>query len=104
MLAAQSMLLDEYLAHFASLFGDKRSRATFEASVSGVLAAGSLICARIAAQAPLLSSVRYGAQRVLRFATGKSTQRSEASASRLVEALAERGVSLLDDTPEGTQV
>lgn len=95
--AAQSVLLDEYVAHFSTLFGDKRSRATFAAIISGVLAAGSLVCSRIAAVAPLLSVVRDGAQRVLRFASGESTQRSSvtgiSTAARLVEKLAERGVA-----------
>ncbi len=106
--AAQSVLLDEYVAHFSTLFGDKRSRATFAAIVSGVLAAGSLVCSRIAAVAPLLSGVRDGAQRVLRFASGESTQRSSvtgiSTAARLVEKLAERGVAQLKQTPPGTDV
>lgn len=76
MSATQSVLLDDYVAQFSSLFGDKRSRATFEAVISGILAAGSLVCSRIAAVAPLLSGVRDGAQRVLRFAGGESTKRS----------------------------
>ncbi len=99
MSAAQSVLLDEYVAQFSTLFGDKRSRATFEAIISGILAAGSLVCSRIAAVAPLLSGVGDGAQRVLRFAEGESTRRSSVTASRLVEKLAERGVAQLGETP-----
>lgn len=108
MTATQSVLLDEYIAQFSTLFGDKRSRTTFGAIVSGVLAAGSLVCSRIAAVAPLLSEVRDGAQRILRFASGESTRRSEVQgtsiASRLVGRLAERGVVSLQQTPCGTEI
>jgi hypothetical protein len=104
----QSVLLDEYVAEYATLFGDKRSRATFEAIISGILAAGSLVCSRIAAVAPLLSEVRDGAQRILRFAIGESTRRSSvvgtSTASRLVEKLAQRGVAQLKETIPGTDV
>lgn len=108
MSATQSMLLEEYVAQFSSLFGDKRSRATFGTVISGILTAGSLVCSRIAAVAPLLSGVRDGAQRVLRFASGESTRRSSvtgiSTASRLVEKLAQRGVAQLGATPAGTDV
>lgn len=104
----QSFLLDSYLSHFACLFGDTRSRSTFRAIVQGILAASSLVCTRIAAQAPLLSQVRHGSQRVLRFATGDSTQRSSVkgigAASRLVGKLAERGAASLGESPTGTEV
>lgn len=63
MLAAdgsKSVLLDSYLDHFTPLFGDSRTRNTFGAIVKGILTAGSLVCKRIAAQAPLLSRVRHG--------------------------------------------
>lgn len=105
---AQSALLDNYLAHFTTLFGDSRTRHTFQAIVSGILTAGSLVCARIAAQAPCLSNARYGSQRVLRFAKGYSTTRSslpdKSTASRLVDRLAQRGVASLGETPAGTEV
>ena len=104
----QSVLLEEYVTQFSTLFRDKRSRATFEIIISGVLAAGSLVCSRIAAVAPLLSGVRDGAQRVLRFASGESTRRSSvvgtSIATRLVEKLAERGVAQLGETLPGTDV
>lgn len=108
MTATQSVLLDEYIAQLCPLPGDRRSKATFAAIVSGVLAAGSLICSRIAAVAPLLSEARDGAQRVLRFASGESTRRSQVGgtslASRLVGSLAERGVASLGQTPPGTEI
>ncbi len=104
----QSFLFDSYLSHFACLFGDSRSRRTFQAIVQGILGTGSLVCTRIASQAPLLSGVRHGSQRVVRFATGDSTERSSvkgiSTASRLVEKLAERGVASLGETPIGTEV
>src|SRR5438477_8166714 len=104
----KSLLLDGYLSHFACLFGDTRSRNTFQAIVHGILGASSLVCTRIAAQAPLLSRVRHGSQRVLRFVTGDSTQRSSvegtSTASRLVGKLAQRGVASLRQTPRGTEV
>lgn len=106
MLAAQSVLLDDYLSWFSSLFKDRRTLSTFGCVVGGILGAGSLVCSRIAAQAPLLSSVRDGAQRVLRFATGESTTRSmqpSETATRLVEKLAQRGINSLGETPRGTQ-
>ncbi len=101
---AQSLLLDDYLAQFTCLFGDTRSRNTFQAIVQGILTSGSLVCTRIAAQAPLLSGVRHGSQRVLRFATGDSTQRSSVTASRLVGKLAERGVASLRESSADTEI
>ena len=108
MLAGQSVMLNSYLAHFAALFGDSRTRTTFQAIMMGILTGGSLVCARIAAQAPLLCAIRHGSQRVLRFATGESTHRSSvpgtSTATRLVEKLAQRGASSLGETPTGTEV
>ncbi len=104
----QSVLLDSYLAEFASLFGDGRSRALFGAVIQGILTSGSLVCSRIAAQAPLLSKVKHGSQRVLRFAAGESIKRSSlkgtTTAKRLVDKLAQRGVASLKETPTGTEV
>lgn len=107
MLAAQSVLLDDYLSWFSSLFKDRRTHSTFGCVVGGILGAGSLVCSRIASQAPLLASVRDGAQRVLRFATGESTTRSmqpSETATRLVEKLAQRGINSLRETPTGTEI
>jgi hypothetical protein len=65
-----------YLTHFDGLFGDARTRTTFAATVQGILAAGSLVCQRIAAHAPLLATVQNGAQRIIRMVAGDSTKRS----------------------------
>ena len=61
-----------YLAQFHGLIGDQRTRVTFTETVKGIIAAGSLVCQRIAAQSPILGAVLDGAQRVLRFASGES--------------------------------
>ena len=42
----------------------------------GIIGSGSLICQRIAAQSPILSQVKKGAQRIIRMATGETTKRS----------------------------
>lgn len=105
---AGSVLLDSYLAEFTPLFGDNRTCGTFQAIVQGILAAGSLVCKRIATRAPSLSTVRHGSQRVRRFAIGESTHRSSlagaSTAERLVGKLAEHGVSTLSQTPADTEV
>jgi hypothetical protein len=43
--------LQSYLRRFDGLLGDARTRRTFQASIKGILAAGTLICQRIAAWA-----------------------------------------------------
>jgi hypothetical protein len=85
----------EYLGHFGRLIGDKRTGTTFGEIVRGIINAGSLVCQQIAAHSPVLSAVKDGAQRVIRFAKGTSTKRSEVDAEHLVEALCERGVEQL---------
>jgi len=85
-----------YLTQFASLIGDARTRVTFTATVKGIIAAGSLVCQRIAAQSPLLAAVKDGAQRVLRLATGESTKRSpKLDADHLTAKLREHAVAQL---------
>lgn len=91
--------LGGYLSSYASLFGDKRSRRTFGAIVRGIIGAGSLVCTQIAAHAAELAQVKDGAQRVIRFAQGESTQRSSVNAEELTARLRERGVAQL---AEGT--
>lgn len=44
--------LDCYLATFAPLLGDKRTRRTFRETVQGIIGAESLVCSRIAAFSP----------------------------------------------------
>lgn len=90
--------LTEYLGHFDKLIGDKRTGKTFGEIVRGIIDAGSLICQRIAAQSPLLSASKDGAQRVIRLAKGESTKRSDLDAEHLVAALCERGVEHLADS------
>lgn len=45
-------LLGEYLDHFGPLIGDRRTGRTFRAAIGGIIAAESLVCARIAAFSP----------------------------------------------------
>jgi hypothetical protein len=87
--------LTEYLKSFDSLIGDKRTGETFREVVRGIIGAGSLICQRIAAQSPVLSRAKDGAQRVIRLATGESTKRSDIDAEHIVEKLCQRGLEHL---------
>jgi len=89
--------LVEYLGPFEGLIGDKRTGQTFREVVRGIINAGSLVCQQIAAHSPVLSAVKDGAQRVIRFATGESTKRSTIDAEHLVEALGKRGVAQLSE-------
>ncbi len=50
--SGQRTLLEEYLGHFASLIGDRRTGRAVRAIVQGILGAESLVCARIAAFSP----------------------------------------------------
>jgi hypothetical protein len=88
----------EYLGHFAGLIGDQRTGETFGEVVRGIINAGSLVCQRIAAHSSLLSGVKDGGQRVIRFAKGESTKRSEIDAEHLVDALCQRGVEQLAES------
>jgi hypothetical protein len=65
-----------YLTYFDDLIGDARTRITFAETVKGIIAAGSLVCHRIAAHSPVLATGHHGAQRVIRMVTGDSTTRS----------------------------
>jgi hypothetical protein len=90
--------LTEYVRHFERLIGDKRTGETFAEIVRGIINAGSLVCQRIAAQSSVLSTVKDGAQRVIRFATGESTKRSAVDAEHLVAASCQRGVAQLGES------
>src|SRR5919107_1042938 len=70
--------LTAYLRQFDSLFGDVRTRTTFTETVKGVIAAGSLVCQRIAACSPVFAAAHNGAQRIIRMISGASTKRSPA--------------------------
>ena len=48
----ESDLLDGYLAPFLGLAGDRRTARLLAATVRGIVAAESLVCARIAAFSP----------------------------------------------------
>jgi hypothetical protein len=85
-----------YLTRFDGLIGDARTRTTFGATVKGILAAGSLVCQRIAAHAPVLAAVRNGAQRVLRMVKGTTTTRSpQLNAAHLTATLRQHAVAHL---------
>jgi hypothetical protein len=56
------------------------------------------VCQQIAAHSPELSVVKDGAQRVIRFAKGKSTKRSQVDAEYLTAALCQRGVAQLAES------
>jgi hypothetical protein len=51
---AEVDLLDEYLAPFLTLAGDRRTAALLAGVVRGIIGSESLICARIAAFSPSL--------------------------------------------------
>ncbi|MDQ5854496.1 MAG: transposase [Chloroflexota bacterium] len=89
-----------YLTQFDSLIGDARTRTTLTETVKGIIAAGSLVCQRIAAQSPILAAVKDGPQRVLRLATGESTKRSpHLDADHLTAKLRKRAVAQLSSVP-----
>ncbi len=92
--------LQSYLQRFDGLLGDARTRRTFQASIKGIMAAGTLICQRIAACSPLLSKAKDGAQRILRLASGESTKRSQVDAEHLTAQLREGAVEQLAQAPE----
>ena len=87
--------LTSYVKQFHGLIGDQRTRKTFGEVVKGIIAAGSLICQQIAAQSAELSKGKKGSQRVIRLATGESTQRSELDAEHLTKRLREVAVEQL---------
>jgi hypothetical protein len=84
-----------YVKHFDGLIGDRRTGQTFGEIVKGIISAGSLIGQRIAAQSAELSKGKKGSQRVIRLATGQSTQRSELDAEHLTQRLREVAVEQL---------
>ncbi len=92
--------LQRYLQRFDGLLGDTRTRRTFQAGITGILAAGTLICQRIAACSGELSQAKDGAQRILRLATGESTKRSQVDAEHLTEQLRAVAVEQLAQAPE----
>lgn len=92
--------LTSYVKHFDGLIGDRRTAKTFGEIVKGIIGAGSLICQQIAGQSAELSKGKKGSQRVIRLATGASTQRSELDAEHLTKRLREVAVEQLEQAPE----
>jgi hypothetical protein len=92
--------LTSYVKRFDGLIGDQRTRKTFGETVKGIITAGSLICQQIAAQSAELSKGKKGSQRVIRLATGESTQRSALDAEHLTQRLREGAVEQLERAPE----
>jgi hypothetical protein len=92
--------LTSYVKHFDELIGDQRTRKTFGEVVKGIIGAGSLICQQIAARSAELSKGKKGSQRVIRLATGVSTQRSALDAEHLTKRLREVAVEQLAQAPE----
>lgn len=87
--------LAAYLSSFDELIGDRRTGFTFRETVKGIIATGSLICQRIAAQSQLAAGTSKGGQRIIRLAKGKSTKRSQLDAASLTERLRSRGLAEL---------
>jgi hypothetical protein len=97
----QEGLLEGYLAGFLPLIGDKRTEETFRGTVQGIIGSESLLCARIAAcSATLVTKGKHADQRIRRMARGKTTNRSDLSAQKIVERLQTRGVEQLRDEAE----
>jgi hypothetical protein len=96
-------LLGEYVEQFGRLIGDKRTQVTFKEVVKGIISAGSLVCQRIAVHSAVLSAAKEGGQRVIRLATGESTQRSQLDAESLTAVLREYGIRRLSEA-EGDEL
>lgn len=88
------------VAPYHELIGDQRTRTTFDETIRGIMGAGSLICQQIAAHSPVLAKAKKGAQRIIRLASGESTQRSELDAAHLTQQLREAAVEHLGQAPE----
>ena len=83
-----------YLHRFDELSGDDRTRTTFTETVKGIIAAGSLVCQRIAAASPVLAAVQQGAQRVIRLVMRERTKRApELDAEHLTAKLRSQAVA-----------
>ncbi len=89
-----------YLAQFTHLVGDARTRTTLAETLRGIIAAGSLVCQRIAACSPVLAAAHDGAQRVARLASGESTKRSpKLDTEHLMAQLRSHAVEHLGSVP-----
>lgn len=92
--------LTRYIAPYHELIGDKRTHSTFEETIRGILGGGSLICQQIAVHSAVLAQGKRGAQRIIRLASGQSTQRSELDGEHLTQKLREGAVEYLGQAPE----
>ena len=89
-----------FLSQFDCLVGDARTRTTLAETLRGIIAAGSLVCQRIAACSPILSTAQDGAQRISRLACRESTKRSpNLDAQHLTEQLRAHAVEHLGTVP-----
>jgi len=90
----------QYLMPFDTLVGDRRTWTTLTETVRGIIGGGSLICQRIAAQSPILSQVKKGAQRIIRMVSGETTKRSpNLDADHLTAQLRATAIAHLSETP-----
>jgi hypothetical protein len=87
-----------YLSCFDELIGDRRTGFTFQETVKGIIAAGSLICKRIAAHSQLFAATSKGGQRVTRLVKGESTKRSQLDAVSLTARLRSHGLAELAES------
>lgn len=87
-----------YLAHFAPLIGDARTRRLFGAVVEGIITSGTTVCAQISAATPETAADPH-AQRVRRFVHGLTTKRSQLDAASLLTAVQQRTLSHLQAAP-----
>jgi hypothetical protein len=89
-----------FLSQFDHLVGDARTRTTLTETLRGIIAAGSLVCQRIAACSPILATAQDGAQRVSRLANGETTKRSpNLDAEHLTEQLRSHAIEHLGSVP-----
>ena len=90
----------QYLEPFDTLVGDRRTWTTLTETVRGIIGGGSLICQRIAAQSPMLSQVKKGAQRIIRMVSGQTTKRSpNLDADHVTAQLRSTAIAHLTATP-----
>jgi hypothetical protein len=98
--AAWTNPFSSYLSLFDSLVGDARTRTTLHETLKGIIAAGSLVCQRIAACSPILSTAHDGAQRISRMASRETTKRSpNLDAQHLTQQLRSHAVDHLASSP-----
>jgi hypothetical protein len=90
--------LAAYLSDFDGLIGDRRTGFTFQETIKGIIATGSLICQRIAAHSQVSAGTSKGGQRIIRLAKGESTKRSQLDAASLTDRLRSHGLAELAES------